>query len=134
MKKQGHLLAPPPPKEVIEHEKTIARKVDEIEVVDEEREERLERMRRKMLEWKAKQTCKNIVMELIGEAVQESALKLCRELVEDVLVGGSWEDLEVNRLMKEVEGGGVRRRKLVEIQLRNLREEDEAVEALLAEE
>ena len=36
--------------------------------------------------------------------------------------------------MKEVEGGGVRRRKLVETKLRSLREEDEAAEALLAEE
>ena len=51
--------------------KIIAREVTEMEVVDEEKEERLERMRRKVLEWKTKQIFRNMVMELTWEAVQE---------------------------------------------------------------
>ena len=41
---------------MIAHERTIDREVEKMEVVDEEREESLERMRRKVLEWKAIQT------------------------------------------------------------------------------
>ena len=44
-------------------------------MVDEEREERLERMRIKALELKAMQTCKGIVMELMEDAVLESEWK-----------------------------------------------------------
>ena len=44
--------------------KIIAREVMKMEVVDEENEERLERMRRKVLQWKTKQIFTNMVMEL----------------------------------------------------------------------
>ena len=54
------------------HERTIEREVGKMEVVDKEREERLERIRGKVLEWTTIQTCKNMIMELVGDAVQES--------------------------------------------------------------
>ena len=63
-KKNQHiswLLDPPPPKEVINHEKTIAREMEEIERIDEEREDRLERIRRRKLEWKARRVHKTMV-------------------------------------------------------------------------
>ena len=74
-----------------------------------------------------------MVIELIGEAVQESGMRPCRELVGKLLVDGSWKELEIRRLVKVVEGGGVGMRKRVEEQLRSLREDEEAMEALLAE-
>ena len=40
----GWLLAPPPPQETVIHERAMARETEEMEVVDEEREERLERI------------------------------------------------------------------------------------------
>ena len=47
------LLAPPPPQEVIIHERVMEREVEEMEVVDEEREARVERMKRKSVEWRS---------------------------------------------------------------------------------
>ena len=39
-----------------------------------------------------------MVLELVAEAVQESRRKMCREIVEEILVDGCWEELEVLRL------------------------------------
>ena len=44
------MLAPPKPLEVSRHEETIAKEVEVMEVVDLEREERLERVRRRALD------------------------------------------------------------------------------------
>jgi hypothetical protein len=48
----GLLLAPPEPLEVKRHEDVLAKEVKAMDVVDEEREERLERVHRRVLEWK----------------------------------------------------------------------------------
>ena len=62
----GWLLAPPPSQETVIHERAMAKETKEMEVVDEEREERLEMMKMKDFEWKAMQTCKSIMMEQMG--------------------------------------------------------------------
>ena len=46
----GWLLPSPPPMETVIHEKAMERETEDMEVVDEEREARIERMRRKALE------------------------------------------------------------------------------------
>ena len=68
----GWLLAPPPTLETVIHERAMDRETEDMEVVDEEREARIDRMQRKALENKSMQTCKDIVMELVEEAVLES--------------------------------------------------------------
>ena len=87
----GWLLAPPPTRETVIHEKAMEKETEDMEIVDEEREARIERMRRKALECKAAQTCKGIVMDLIEEAVLESewreecSMSLVLEMVEDAV-------------------------------------------------
>ena len=79
----GWLLAPPPPPEVTNHEKVLERELEVMEVADGEREERLERMRLRTLEWKAKHDCRGLLEELIGDAVVESDCKqeACKDMV-----------------------------------------------------
>ena len=48
------LLAPPPPQETLIHERAMARGTEEMEIGDEEKEECLERMKRKSLEWRTR--------------------------------------------------------------------------------
>ena len=120
----GWLLAPPPPRETFIHERAMARETEEIEVVDEEGEERLESMKRKALEWKAMQTfksimmelmedammesewrqlsCRNIVLEVLEDAVIASRWRLCRQVMEESVLDVCWETLEVSRIFKEV--------------------------------
>ena len=43
-----------------------------MEVVDREKEERLERVRRRALEWKVQNECRAIIEDLIGDAKMES--------------------------------------------------------------
>ena len=113
----GWMLSPPPPPEVINHERVMEQEVESIEVVDAEKEERLERMKRRALEWRVRNECRAITDDLIGDAtlgsewrqqacwdlVQESAddailesrHSLCKELLEETILTGAWEVLEV---------------------------------------
>ena len=59
----GLMLAPPKPMEVRRHEDALAKEVEVMEVVDEEREERLERVRRGAIEWRSNHLCKGIILE-----------------------------------------------------------------------
>ena len=85
-----------------------------MEEVDEEREERLEIMKKRVLEWKGmvdavmesewrQLSCRNIVMEVVEVAVIASRWRLCRQVMEEL------ETLEVSRIVKEVEDGGMER-------------------------
>ena len=76
-------LAPPTPIEIVRHEEVVR---NEVEIFDEAREERLERMRRKILGWKAVQECRRLVNDIIDEAVDESNASLCRGIVEGYMM------------------------------------------------
>ena len=64
-----------------------------MEVVDEERGERIYKMKRKMHEWKAIQNGRQLLIELVEEAVDESNASLWRDIVEGCLVVRSLEGL-----------------------------------------
>ena len=70
------LLAPPKPLEVKNHEERIANEVEAMEVIDEDREERLDRVRRRALEWKTNYLCRGIILELMETAVVEAEWRL----------------------------------------------------------
>jgi hypothetical protein len=67
----GLLLAPLKPVEVQRHEDVLAKEVEDMEVVNEEREERLERVRRRALEWKSNHLCRQIILEQMEAAILE---------------------------------------------------------------
>ena len=52
------MMAPPPTHEATNYEKRAAKKVEELERINEEREARLERIRRRKLEWSARRAQK----------------------------------------------------------------------------
>ena len=75
-----------------------------------------------------------LVMEMMEAAMLESRMKLCREVVLEVIVTYSWECLEVNRLLRETKEGGLERQIRIEDALRLEREEREWTAAMLEEE
>ena len=127
-----------------------------MEVVDEDREERLERVRRRTLEWKTnhlcrliildqmetamveaewkQQMCAELVLEGVGIAVMESRMKSCKELLMETVVRDCWEVLELNRLLREAKEGGVERLNRMEEALKMEREERECIAAVIEEE
>ena len=149
----GWMLSPPPPPEVISHERVLDKEVEIMEVVDGEKEERLERMRQRTLEWKAKHECRAIIEDLIGDAmmesewrqqacmevvidvmegaVMESRLKMCKQLMLETVISNSWESLEVRRIVRETKEGGVDRMEMIESELRMEREERKCVSTIL---
>ena len=116
----------------------------------------LERMKGKALEWKAIQTCKIIVMELMEVAVMESEWRqescrnivlevvedaviasrqrICRQVMEESVLEVCWETFDLSRIVKEVGDGGMERMGRVETQLRGLREDEEALVQIISEE
>ena len=150
------LLAPPKSLDVRKHEENLAKELEVMEVVDEEGEERLERVRRRALEWKTnhfcrgiilelletaalesewrQQTCMEVLMDVMEGAVMESRLKMCKQLMLETVIGSSWESLEVRRILRETKEGGVDRMERIESELRMKREERECVSAMLEEE
>ena len=63
----GLMLAPKPTptRESINHEKVVEDALEDMEIVDLEREARLDRMNKEALEWKTRQICKMMVLELV---------------------------------------------------------------------
>ena len=96
----GWLLSPPP--EVRNHERVLEREVEVMEIVDGDKEERLERMRLRTLEWKAKHDCRGILTDLIGDAMMESdgRQQACRDLVMESVENAMMESRR--RLCKEL--------------------------------
>ena len=64
----------------------------------------------------------------------KSRMKLCKEMFLETVIADSWESLEVRRLMKETNEGGVERQEMLESALRTEREERKCVSAMLEEE
>ena len=105
-----------------------------MEVVDTVREERLERVRLRQLEWATSMLCKEVIKDMIGTAVEMSEEKFCRELVEIEVVEEGWHMLEFGRIMREIMMGDTTLKTKVEHGLRDSREMVEAMEVMLAEE
>ena len=66
--------------------------------------------------------------------VMESGQKMCEKITIDMVVAKSWESLEFRRIIKEVEDLGTVRMNQVELELKDRREEREAIVAILLEE
>ena len=74
--------------------------VEDMEVVDTIREERLERVRRRKLEWQANVLCKEMIWDMIGDTVKKSEDRMCSDIVTTFLVDRRWKDLELRRIPK----------------------------------
>ena len=107
---------------------------EDMDVVDTVREERLERVRLRQLEWVGQMLCKGLVMELVDSAVMESEMMICSSWLNSTLLDKCWSTLEERRIMFELREGDEGTRRGVEIGLRNIREGEEAEVALLLEE
>ena len=60
--------------------------VEDMDVVDAVREERLERVRLRQLEWACKMLCKGLVMEMVDKSVDESERRVCRDWIDTTLL------------------------------------------------
>ena len=100
-----------------------------MEVIDEEREERLERVRRRALEWQTNYFCRGIILELVETSivdaewrqqacmellmdvmegvVKESRQRMCKQIIMESVFCSSWQSLEVRRLVRETTEGGL---------------------------
>ena len=58
-----------------------------------------------MLEYQTTITCKELVIELMERTIKISRTRLCSELVEKSILGASWEELEIQRMLREIMGG-----------------------------
>ena len=103
----------------------------EEEVVDTLREERLERVRRRQLEWAANMICKEMAREVIKKTMKESDRRVCRDIVEITVVDECWKHLEYGRIMRQILTGDNSLKLDID---RGLREVKEAGEAMLTEE
>ena len=96
------LLAPPKPLEVKKHEEMIANEVEAMEVIYEEREERLERVQGRALEWQTNYFCRGIILEVVETSIVEAEWRqqACMELVMDVMEGAVKESRQ--RMCKQI--------------------------------
>ena len=108
--------------------------VENMDVVDAVREERLERVRLKQLEWACRMMCKGLVMEMVDRSAEMSERSVCSDWVNTTLVDSCWSTLEYGRGMEEILDAGDDLTLKIETGLRNIREEKEAEVALLMEE
>ena len=93
-----------------------------MEEVDVSRDNRLAKVKKKQMElW-----CKELITELIMKAGTEARMKICRELVEGVVVDVSWNNLELRRILDELGQGDPNLARMVEQSLRKAREHMEA--------
>ena len=104
--------------EVIEPEE----EVEDMDVVDRVREERLDRVRVRQLEWASNLLCKEVIKEVIGKAVEVSEEKMCKELIEERVVDECWKHLEYARIMREIMAGDTSLKMKIERGLRDSRE------------
>ena len=108
--------------------------VENMDVVDAVREERLERVRLRQLEWIAKMMCKELIQEIVQKSVDEAGRRLCKEWLESTLIDRCWGKLEYGRIMEEIMEGETNLKSDVEAGLRDIREVEEAKVAMLMEE
>jgi hypothetical protein len=75
-------------------------------------------------EWR-EECCRSLVLDMVEDAVKASREKTCRQVLEEGVLEVCWEALEVTRIVKEAEVGGMSRMERVETQLRGPREDEE---------
>ena len=79
-------------------------------------------------------TCRAMVIEMIKDAVDTSNTRVCKEYVEMVVVNKTWNVLEHNRILREIQSGDDELKMEIEKSLRNAREVKEAEKAMIREE
>ena len=75
-------------REQVQHEEAERgmAEVEPIEVVDRDREERVDRVKKRQLQWPTSQLCKGFVLELVIDMVTRARHRICEKvLVEDVM-------------------------------------------------
>ena len=81
-----------------------------------------------------KKSCRNIFSWFAPTPrVKMSRTRMCIELVDETIIGDSWEGLEIQRRLREILEGGTNRKEKVEKHLSEGREVEEATSAMLAE-
>ena len=104
-----------------------------MEVMDREREELLDRVKRKKKEWATRSTCRAVLMEMVYKAVDNSEESHCYDMVSKI-VDMAWVELQASRVVTEIWAGDDSIRKEVERRLRDKRKEEEAIRIMIVEE
>ena len=73
--------------------------VEPMEWEDKEREQKLERVRIKKLEWATTAAMRKFALEVINNAVEKVESKHCERIVMEA-VEGAWEEIQVHRILK----------------------------------
>jgi hypothetical protein len=102
-------------------------------VVDRDREERLDRMRRRQLQWATSQLCRSMVMDMMDSAVHESSRRMCKEIMVEEVVNKAWLEIEFLDIMRVMDRGDISLRARVEQRLKEDRELIELEEATMDE-
>ena len=119
---------PRPVKQIEEREEE-----EEMEVVDREREELLERVRWKKKEWETRSVCRAVLVEMVFKAVDNSEERHCYDMVSKI-VDIAWIEIQASRIVTEIWAGDDTIRKEVERRLKDRREEEEAIRMMIVEE
>ena len=64
--------------------------------------------------YQASAICRGMVDEMITNTIRSSRTRICKEILEETLVEGSWELLDVARLVKKIREGGAKRKEVAE--------------------
>jgi hypothetical protein len=112
-------------------EQDLLEKPEQMEVVDIDREDRLDRVRRRQLQWATSQLCKSMVLDMVDTAVCESSRRVCKEVMMENIVYEAWAELEFLDIMKVMGNGDISLRTRVEERLREDRKLLELEEATM---
>ena len=103
----SHLLVKQPPAEMKAHEECIEKEPEyDVRQAEIEKEERLQRMRRRAKEWEAVPLCRSLTTEVVEEAQRVSDREMGKQMVE-VVLEMAWETIDVNRIVRETLAGSV---------------------------
>ena len=107
----------------------LLKEAEPMEVVDMDREERLDRVQKRQIRWASSQLCKSLVVDLVGGAVKESVEKMCKEVLLKEVVDKAWGEIEFEYIMEMMDSGDIGLRGRIEKRLTEDRELLEAEEA-----
>ena len=79
----------------------VQEEIKDMEWYNKDKEEKLERVKRKQLEWVSSKLCRSVLIEMMNESVEEVENRHVIEMVNSMVVE-SWKRLEVNRLVKDI--------------------------------
>ena len=107
----------------------LLKEAEPMEVVDMDREERLDRVQKRQIRWASSQLCKSLVVDLVGGAVKESVEKMCKDVLLKEVVDKAWGEIEFEYIMEMMDRGDIGLRGRIEKRLTEDRELLEAEEA-----